>query len=242
MIGGQASILISQSPFEWVVPGAGCTKEKENPFACLNNPNYLEKNKESWIDLSWLFLEITNWLNWTISSFLPPANFWGRCSLIMKSDRAWFWVIQAPRINNLEGLVEERPCKISELALETWRARERLNWGFQFLVTLICISQESDCCLLTPTLSLTWWAWAILLCLEGSLGEPSGRRGANTLVLRMRKLRFNEFARPASFPLWYCPLDSNTLPHFLQARAIRRNFQPFSSFHVIYNKTERYLY
>lgn len=200
------------------------------------------KNKESWTDLSWLFLEITNWLNWTISSLLPPANFWGRYSLIMKSDRAWVWVIQSPGINNLEGFVEERPWKISELALETWRGRERMNWGFQFLVTLISMSLESDCGLLTPTLCLTWRAWAILLCLEGSLGEPSGRRGANTLVLRLRKLRFNEFAWPASFTPLYCPLRSNTLLHFLQARAIRRNFQPFSSFHVIYNKTERYLY
>ena len=77
------------------------------------------------------------------------------------------------------GMLCGRPWKISQQEMEGWHAREWMNSGFQFLVTLISTQWSLlAVCLLAFTLFLSPWVWSLLFCLEGPLQEISGREGS----------------------------------------------------------------
>ena len=103
MWGGAGIHLHLTEPFEWVVSGAALW---ENVLVCLKIPNYLEKQTK--LDWSELIVFRNNTLT-KFNFFLPTpiSQFWDSYNLIMKSDRAWFYVIQSPGLNNPECSVED---------------------------------------------------------------------------------------------------------------------------------------
>lgn len=103
MWGGAGIHLHLTEPFEWVVSGAALW---ENVLVCLKIPNYLEKQTK--LDWSELIVFRNNKLT-KFNFFLPTpiSQFWDSYNLIMKSDRAWFYVIQSPGLNNPECSVED---------------------------------------------------------------------------------------------------------------------------------------
>lgn len=223
MWGGAGIHPLLTEPFEWVVSGASLW---EHALVCLKNPNYLEKQT----NLGWFVFRNNKLTKFNFFLPTPISQFWYRYSL-MKSDRAWFYMIQSPGLNNLECSVED----LERFTSRKWKADTTENEWIQVFSF--------------------WWPWlaSIKVCwLSVSWHSPSsslhefdpsylsGRTTARNfrddrgqrLTRQMRRLRFNEFAWPASITLWCLPLGSNTMLYFLQARAVEgiSNHFPVSMF------------